>query len=221
MQPLLLSPGTCGLQISAWRWFCSLHPPGFISQSLLLVEASRLTTCFPTENTASLCACSKTPKRRGDTSLCFALPLLLPLRASLLGAAPAPPSTSLDIHAGTALQAPAPCPGGLPTGTQTPEPFPPAPCTLEGRARASRLCRQTLRWQQTLPRWMETTAAASPICSLAHLVPLRSTAVQLLLEKEPGSAPGANVSTDIYFPLKCIGVFLNLFTTASAGLSPL
>lgn len=140
-----------------------------------------------------------------------------PLQASLLGAAPTPPFTSLFIHAGTALQAPAPCPGGLPT-TRT---LPPAPRMHQGRARASQLCRQTLRWQQTLPRWMETPAAASPICSLAHLVPLRSTAVQLLLEKEPGSAPGANVSADIYFPLKCIGVFLNLFTTALPGLSPL
>lgn len=140
-----------------------------------------------------------------------------PLQASLLGAAPTPPFTSLFIHAGTALQAPAPCPGGLPT-TRT---LPPAPRMHQGRARASQLCRQTLRWQQTLPRWMETPAAASPICSLAHLVPLRSTAVQLLLEKEPGSAPGANVSADIYFPLKCIGVFLNLFTTALPGLFPL
>lgn len=79
MQPLL-SPRTGDLQISAWRWFCSLNPPGVISQGLLLVEDPRLTTCFPTENTTSLCACSKTPqkeRRHLSKHPSWVLPLLL------------------------------------------------------------------------------------------------------------------------------------------------
>lgn len=79
MQPLL-SPRTGDLQISAWRWFCSLNPPGVISQGLLLVEDPRLTTCFPTENTTSLCACSKTPqkeRRHLSEHPSWVLPLLL------------------------------------------------------------------------------------------------------------------------------------------------
>lgn len=112
MQPLL-SPRTGDLRISAWRWFCSLNPPGVISQGLLLVEDPRLTPCFPTENTALLCACSKTPqKERRHLSKHPSWVLSL-----------TPPFTSLFIHAGTALQAPAPCPGGLPS-TRT---LPPAP----------------------------------------------------------------------------------------------
>lgn len=64
---------------------------------------------------------------------------------------------------------------------------------------------------------LEPAWACTSGFSLEHCCPAPPEESEALSHSELESVPGANVSTDIYLPLKCIGVFLNLFTTALPG----
>lgn len=64
---------------------------------------------------------------------------------------------------------------------------------------------------------LEPACACTSGFSLGHCCPAPPEESDALSHSELESVPGANVSTDIYLPLKCIGVFVNLFTTALPG----
>lgn len=64
---------------------------------------------------------------------------------------------------------------------------------------------------------LEPAWACTSGFSLEHCCPAPPEESEASSHSELESVPGANVSTDIYLPLKCTGIFLNLFTTALPG----
>lgn len=66
---------------------------------------------------------------------------------------------------------------------------------------------------------LEPASACTSVFSLEHCCPAPPQERNASSRSELEPAPGASVSTDIYFPLKCIDIFLHLFTTALPGCS--
>lgn len=64
---------------------------------------------------------------------------------------------------------------------------------------------------------LEPACACTSGFSLEHCCPAPPEKSDASSHSELESVLRANVSTGIYLPLKCIGVFLNLFTTALPG----
>lgn len=64
---------------------------------------------------------------------------------------------------------------------------------------------------------LEPACACTSGFSLGHCCPAPPEESDASSHSELESVPGANVSTDIYLPLKCIGIFLNLFTAVLPG----